>query len=198
MSCAQMAIDSGTLKNIAGGQTQPKQEVTLAIQTESGEVVTQTLSLRAARYSDTLKGAIDADEGVAQIPLARVTERALPHVVAFLEHMCGEDEEEMSKNGKLTDWEQKFCDVDDDLSFDLITAADYLESKRMLHVMATKFAEEVKGKTSEQIRERYNIPNDLTEEEMERIKKEMDWIEEDDDEDDNADNGSKKNGKEKQ
>lgn len=49
--------------------------------------------------------------------------------------------------------------------FDIILAANYLDIKSLLDLACAKVAILIKGKTPEEIRQTFNIPNDFTPEE---------------------------------
>ena len=68
--------------------------------------------------------------------------------------------------------------VDDETLFNLILAANYLDIKSLLDLTCKTVADEIKGKTPEEIRIRFNIKNDFTPEEEEEVKRENAWCEE--------------------
>lgn len=57
----------------------------------------------------------------------------------------------------------------------LILAADFLGIPDLVELMATHIAEQMKDKSPEEIRQFYNIVNDLTPEDIEQIDKENEW-----------------------
>ena len=59
--------------------------------------------------------------------------------------------------------------------FELILAANYLDIKSLLELGCKQLANEIKGKSVQQLRDRFSIENDYTEEEIEKVKKEMEW-----------------------
>lgn len=64
-------------------------------------------------------------------------------------------------------WDIDFINsLDLDSVFDLINAANLLDIKPLLDLSCAKVASEMKGKTADEIRQKFNIENDLTEEEM--------------------------------
>ena len=77
-----------------------------------------------------------------------------------------------------TVWDKDFVKVDDETLFNLILAANYLDIKPLLDLTCKTVADEIKGKTPEEIRVRFNIKNDFTPEEEEEVKRENAWCEE--------------------
>ena len=77
-------------------------------------------------------------------------------------------------------WNNEFINnIKDDVLFDIILAANYLDIKDLLDLSCKKVADDIKKcKTPQEIRRRYNIKNDFTPEEEEEIRKENDWCEE--------------------
>jgi len=63
--------------------------------------------------------------------------------------------------------------MDDGTLFDLILAANYLDIKGLLDITTTYVARLITDlKTPEEIRKRFNIKNDLTQEDLNQIKEE--------------------------
>jgi hypothetical protein len=78
----------------------------------------------------------------------------------------------------------EFLQIDDATLFGLIIAANYLEIRGLLDLTTTYVAKMIADlDTPEDIRKRFNIKNDLTEQDLEEIKKESErWLNDDDDE----------------
>lgn len=118
------------------------------------------------------------------IPLHNVTAKILAKVVEYCkyhdEHPTPKTEEK--KDEKKTDdiipWDKEFCSVDQATLFELILAANYLDIKPLLDLTCKTVANMIKGKTPEEIRKTFNIKNDFTPEEEEKVRKENEWCEE--------------------
>lgn len=87
-------------------------------------------------------------------------------------------ENELLPEDEKNVWDKEFVKVDDETLFNLILAANYLDIKSLLDLTCKTVADEIKGKTPEQIRVRFNIKNDFTPEEEEEVKRENAWCEE--------------------
>lgn len=72
-------------------------------------------------------------------------------------------------------WDAFFIDVEDDELFDLILASNYMNIPSLLDLSCAKVATYMKGKSAEQIRQRFDIENDLSEAEVNAIKEENKW-----------------------
>lgn len=78
----------------------------------------------------------------------------------------------------VLDWDADFIEVDQELLFELILAANYMDVKPLLDLSCAKVASMLKGKTPEEIRKKFNIQNDFTPEEEEAVRAENKWAEE--------------------
>ncbi|CAJ0748538.1 22268_t:CDS:2, partial [Entrophospora sp. SA101] len=88
-----------------------------------------------------------------------------------------EDDDSRKRNTEIDDWDQRFLNVDQDMLFEIILAANYLDIKPLLDIGCKTVANMIKGKSPEEIRATFNIENDFTPEEEEQIRKENEWAE---------------------
>ena len=77
----------------------------------------------------------------------------------------------------VSEWDSKFVDVDHELLFELILAANYMDIKSLLDLTCAKVASMMKNKTPEEIRKLFNITNDFTPEEERQVREENRWCE---------------------
>lgn len=131
-----------------------------------------------------IKFLIDIGESEHPIPLPNVTSNVFKKVLEYCEHHRNEplpSSEEVDDSRKRTtdinDWDQKFIQVDQEMLFEIILAANYLDIKPLLDVGCKTVANMIKGKTPEEIRKLFNIQNDFTPEEEAQIRKENEWAE---------------------
>jgi len=119
------------------------------------------------------------------IPLHNVTSKILDKVIEYckhhVEHPVPKTDDKVGDKAKSEDilpWDKDFCNVDQATLFELILAANYLDIKPLLDLTCKTVANMIKGKTPEEIRKTFNIKNDFTPEEEEKVRKENEWCEE--------------------
>lgn len=98
-------------------------------------------------------------------------------VIEYCKYHHRAEQESLPEDDKNV-WDKDFVKVDDETLFNLILAANYLDIKSLLDLTCKTVADEIKGKTPEEIRVRFNIKNDFTPEEEEEVKRENAWCEE--------------------
>jgi len=130
---------------------------------------------KAAQRSNLLKGLFeDYKENMEETQVSDITGAILKKVVEYLNHYKESEPKEVPRplpSANLLEvcdeWDVKFInELELDSVFDVINAANYLDIKPLLDLACAKIASEMKGKTAEEIRAKFNIENDLTEEEM--------------------------------
>jgi S-phase kinase-associated protein 1 len=132
---------------------------------------------KAAFRSITIKNMIDDTGFQIHVPVPMVDSPTLAKVIEYLNfHQKAEERETPSED--QTVWDVNYVKVDDETLFNLILAANYLDIKPLLDLTCKTVADEIKGKTPEEIRTRFNIKNDFTPEEEEEVKRENAWCEE--------------------
>ena len=129
----------------------------------------------------------DEDEEQEQeIPLVNVKSKVLGKVIEFCryhtEHGPMKEIEKPLKSpnmGEVVDeWDAAFVTIDQEMLFELILAANYMDIKSLLDLTCAKVASMIKGKTPEEIRKTFNIVNDFTPEEEAHVREENKWCEE--------------------
>ncbi|XP_021713526.1 SKP1-like protein 1A [Chenopodium quinoa] len=125
----------------------------------------------AAMLSETVKNIVEAiGESNDPIPLKNVSSKILLKIIDY----CNKHVEE-ENNDVLKQWDADFLNVDQDILFDLILAANYMEIKSLLDLTSHCVADMIKEKTPEDVRKLFNIKNDYTPEEEEKVRKENQW-----------------------
>jgi S-phase kinase-associated protein 1 len=111
-----------------------------------------------------------ADLGFVKIPLPNVTSKTLALVMEYCNfHAKNTSVEE------LKTFDTEFVNVDQNMLFELVLAANYLDIKKLLDLSCMTVAGMIKGKSPEEIRKLFNIVNDFTPEEEEEVLRENQW-----------------------
>jgi len=151
----------------------------------SSDGATLTVDKEVAERSVLIKNMLeDVGEVEDAIPIPNVNEAVLRKVIEWCEHHKGDspttNDDESDSRKRSTDieeWDQKFMQVDQEMLFEIILAANYLDIKPLLDVGCKTVANMIKGKSPEEIRKTFNIQNDFTPEEEEQIRRENEWAE---------------------
>jgi len=140
---------------------------------------------KVAIMSELVKTMAEGDKEEKEIPLPNVKSAVLNKVVGWMKYHVDNPAKEIEKplksanmNEVVAQWDADFVDVDQELLFELILAANYMDIKPLLDLTCAKVASMIKGKTPEQIRKTFNIVNDFTPEEEEAVRAENKWAEE--------------------
>jgi len=144
-----------------------------------------TVDKEVAERSVLIKNMIeDLGEIDEAIPIPNVNEAVLRKVIEWCEHhkndppATNDDESDSRKRSTdIEEWDMKFMQVDQEMLFEIILAANYLDIKPLLDVGCKTVANMIKGKSPEEIRKTFNTQNDFTPEEEEQIRRENEWAE---------------------
>ncbi|KAI4151894.1 MAG: hypothetical protein LQ340_003214 [Diploschistes diacapsis] len=141
--------------------------------------------MRSVLISNMIGDIAEADFEEHPIPLHNVSRNVLEKVVEWCKHHQNDpitnqddDSESRKKSTDIDDWDQKFMQVDQEMLFEIILAANYMDIKPLLDVGCKTVANMIKGKSPEEIRKTFNIQNDFTPEEEDQIRRENEWAEE--------------------
>ncbi|KAL2124428.1 hypothetical protein VTJ04DRAFT_793 [Mycothermus thermophilus] len=161
---------------------------TQKVKLTSNEGTTIEVDRVVAERSMLIKNLIDdlGEETLAteSIPIPNVNDPVLRKVIEWCEHhrndattSADDDNDTRKKTTDIDEWDQKFMQVDQEMLFEIILAANYLDIKALLDVGCKTVANMIKGKSPEEIRKTFNITNDFTPEEEEQIRRENEWAE---------------------
>ena len=144
-----------------------------------------TVSRSVAFSSEVVKTMIENDKEETKIPLPNVKGAVLEKVIEYMKYHDGNPAREIERplrsfnmRNVVCDWDADFVEVDQEILFELILAANYLDIKPLLDLVCAQVASMLKGKTPEEIRRKFNIQNDFTPEEEEAVRAENKWAEE--------------------
>jgi len=137
---------------------------------------------KAARRSQLIKGIIDDYPDDPEVPLHNVKSTILQRIITYLENYRDNEPREIEKplpsnnfNDCVDAWDFQFIDLEMELIFEIIFAANYMDIKPLLELASSKIASIIKGKSTEEIRKIFNIQSDFTPEEEAQIREENQW-----------------------
>ncbi|XP_057585145.1 S-phase kinase-associated protein 1-like [Hippopotamus amphibius kiboko] len=158
----------------------------IKLQSSDGEIF--EVDAEIAKQSVTIKTMLEdlgmddeGDDDPVPLPnvdaaiLKTVTQWGTPHKDASPPPEDDENKEERADDTPI--WDQEFLKADQGTLFELILAANDLDTKGLLDVTCKNVANMIKGETPEQIQKTFNIKNDFTEEEEAQVCKENQWCE---------------------
>ena len=142
---------------------------------------------KVAKMSELVKTMIpeDDDDDQQEIPLPNVKSQILAKVIEFSRHHAKDAMNDIEKplksanmNEVVQEWYAQYVDVEQEVLFELILAANYMDIKPLLDLTCATVASMIKDRTPEEIRKTFNIVNDFTPEEEAQVREENKWCEE--------------------
>eukprot|EP01006_Ploeotia_vitrea_P060403 TRINITY_DN75839_c0_g1_i1.p1 TRINITY_DN75839_c0_g1~~TRINITY_DN75839_c0_g1_i1.p1 ORF type:complete len:179 (+),score=92.84 TRINITY_DN75839_c0_g1_i1:257-793(+) len=177
-----MADEKNEHEEIMGLDDEPDND-TLKLMSQENEAF--VVSKKIAMMSELVKTMVEGDKDENEIPLPNVKSTVLAKVVDYMRYHCDNPPKNIEKPLKsanmaevVSQWDADFVDVDQELLFELILAANYMDIRSLLDLTCAKVASMIKGKKPEQIRKTFGIQNDFTPEEEEAVRAENKWAEE--------------------
>ena len=157
---------------------------TIKLVTKEGKEI--EITKKAAELSEFLKTAINDYPNEASYPLNEIDEKNAEKIKEYLTHFDGvppaEIEKPLTSNEmkNLTDeWSAGFVDkISLEDLINLTVAANYMGINSLLDLCCAKIASLCKDKSEEEIFKTFNITENLTDEEKNKIKEENKWIDE--------------------
>ncbi|GJN10964.1 hypothetical protein PR202_ga29114 [Eleusine coracana subsp. coracana] len=148
-------------KEVTGGRT-------ITLKSNYEKPVEFEITEEAARLSGLLSGMIKTGRTAGGVRLNEIAAATLEKVVAYL-NKHAEAGDDAVRAEDLKKWDAAFLDSlgggRDDPLFDVILAANYLHIDGLLDAGCKRIADMMKGKTTAEIRDTFNIPDDFTPEE---------------------------------
>jgi S-phase kinase-associated protein 1 len=99
-------------------------------------------------------------------------ERYKDRHVEQIEHIIGKPKEPPI----MDDWEREFIKLNNNILIELLALCHYLDYKSLFNISAYIIAMKFINKSPEQIRKEFNIKNDFTPEDLEKMEKEDKWM----------------------
>ena len=131
-----------------------------------------------AEMSITIRNLVEDTGNLdAPIHLPNVSGAVLAKVIAYCTHHAEHSASGSAEADDVTSaWDQAFCGAMGQTElFELVLAANYLDVAPLLHAACKTVAESIKGKSVEELRTIFQIENDFTPEEEERVRAENEW-----------------------
>ncbi len=129
------------------------------------------ISLENVIISELVKTMIDEEkdeEEIQEIPLPNVKSAMLAKIVEFMNHYKSEPMTEITKPVKsnnmskvVQEWYANFVNVEQEILFELILAANFMDIHPLLDLTCAKVASMVKGQEPEVIRHIFNITENI-------------------------------------
>ena len=153
------------------------------LMTSDGELV--EVEKDVAQHSVLIRGIIEDSGAEEDIPLPQVKKAILEKIIVYCKYITQNAAPEIDKplrSNQLSDvvneWYADYVNVEQELLFELILAANFLDIKSLLELACAKVASVIKGMTIPEIRDYFHIENDFTPEEEAQIMDENRWAEE--------------------
>ena len=116
-----------------------------------------------AEMSSTIKDMISEIGIGAPVPVSSVKAKTLTKVIEWATYHKAHPEPAVSeadryRTDNIGDWDKTFMQVDLDLLFMLMMAANYLDIRNLLDLVCKTMANMIKGRTPEEVRTTFTIP----------------------------------------
>ena len=150
---------------------------------KDGEVL--EMDVEAANHSALIKGLIEDGGTDDDIPIAQVTKPVMEKVKVFCEKLREQAPPEIEKPLSSNDlsqvvdaWSAEYFDVDQEMLFEVVIAARYLDIRPLLELSCVKVASLIKGKSIQEIRQFFQIDYDFSPWDEAQVMEENMWDEE--------------------
>ncbi|KAJ2809142.1 hypothetical protein H4R20_000321 [Coemansia guatemalensis] len=151
-----------------------------------------------AEQSGTIRNILN-DVGISStpIPVPNVSGPILSKIVDYWRHHRGDASRRRPREplpgeendsceaatqhaiSQMDDFDHEFCRIDQGTLFDIMLAANFLDVPPLLDLVGYTVANKMKGKTVAEMRDTFQVKNDFTPEEEEKVLRENAWCEDD-------------------
>lgn len=119
-----------------------------------------------AKMSNTISDLIGDCDTLDMIPLDGLDKESLEKFIVYCE---------LTKSNTDNNWKVEFFNISTSELVGLTMGANFLDMSELFEDSTAAIAASFKGKSPEQIRKEWQIPEDLTEEEEKQIRRENEW-----------------------
>ncbi|XP_058725630.1 SKP1-like protein 14 [Vicia villosa] len=149
-----------------------KSQETHSITLKTCDDVLFEVETNVAKEMKTIQSFMEESQDIATIPLANVMSQHLAMIIEYCKKHVSQEETEDAKE-KFDDEFAKELSGED--MKDLFLAANYLNIKSLIDLLARSLADYIKNKSVEFVREFFNVENDFEPEEEARLREENAW-----------------------
>ena len=150
---------------------------TIQLRSKEGELF--EVNKKAAMMSKFVRTALENDASAKEVALFHIESEIVKKIIDYLHYhvkVAPKAIEKPLRSNNLKelvdDWDAGFTETNQDVMFKTLLAANYMDIKPLLMLMCAKVASLMKGKTPEEIRKTFNISDDYTPEDEEKVRKE--------------------------
>ena len=150
------------------------------VKIESNDNYTVSLPRKVAVCSSLIKNMLEdlsEAEETTTIPILTISREILEKAFEYCEHHLEDLNTEITTESEFSEWDKRFFGIEQSKLFELILAANFLDIKSLLDAGCKVVADQIKGKSVEEIRVHFIIVNDFTPEEEEKIRRENELLE---------------------
>ncbi|XP_006658847.1 SKP1-like protein 1 [Oryza brachyantha] len=149
----------------------------ITLKCSDGELI--EVRAASAMLSKILGEMVESGHADGVIPLTEIDSKTFKKVIKYCDKHADFAANNKSGTDEEKDWDKGFIDELDknrNFLFCVIMAANFLCIRGLLEDGCQKVADTIKGKTPEEIREAFNIENDLTAEDLKEISLENEKV----------------------
>lgn len=128
---------------------------------------------------ETLNLSSDSLESIGVLPLKNVNSIILKEVLAWSNHHQAHPSTCQQTKHKLCIWDMIFLNKNNEILYDLIMAANYLNIEELLDTLIAPISYLLDLKSVDEIREMFGIESDFTAAERKEILYEHEWLHQD-------------------
>lgn len=143
------------------------------------------LDQKAVKQSKLLLATLETDADTQEIPLTNITTKNLKKITEYMTYHIDIAPKEFEKpvpsddiSEFVLEWDAAFIDMHHEELFALIRDAHFMDISSLLELCCAKVAAMVRGKSTQKLREMFNIVNDFTPQEEAAAIAETKWVEE--------------------
>ncbi|CAK8534699.1 unnamed protein product [Lathyrus sativus] len=151
---------------------EPKSQEIQSVTLKTSDDVLFEVKINVVKEMKTIQSFIDDSEDIATIPLANVLSQHLAMIIEYCKKHVSEEETDNAKDKFDVEFTKELNS--DDMKL-LLLAANYLNIKSLMDLLARTIADHIKNKSVEFVREFFNIENDYEPEEEAKLREEVAW-----------------------